>query len=110
MGAAPIGPGDYVECVSFLGVPVGPSPTRQPDLVVGAVYCIEDVVDGSLFLDGLGAFALSDIPGCHEIDGERFAYCVSCFKPIYRRDETLTARLLSDIPADAPASPEEVVA
>lgn len=86
--AAPIGPGDWVECVdaSFR--------YSDPDgdlalLRVGAVYQVEAVRIGPGLL-------LCGVPMVQRQRG----YWADRFRPIYRRDATLITRLLEKLPAD----------
>lgn len=109
MGAAPIGPGDFVRCINDGTGEIRPwedgaAPTE------GALYTVEQVAVNSL---GRDIYILKEIkrgPWAIAVWGHPCGYWVERFVPVYRRDESLTARLLSDIPASAPASPEEVVA
>ena len=101
MGAAPMAPGDFVECISVA------NGGRLSGFRTGTIYTVSSVGEwyGQPWLNCAGMptpldLLLPPVPG----------WCASAFRPVYRRDETLTARLLSDIPADTPASPEEVVA
>ena len=99
--SAPINPGDYVECALAHPCPLyGPVP-----LTVGALYQVAEVAIDPDTITGwvVGLVGVRSNAPNGRFGGRRF-------RPVYRRDETLTARLLSDIPADAPASPEEVVA
>lgn len=101
MGAAPIGQGDYVECVLAHPCAVyGPVP-----LVVGRLYEVSDVVIDLSTITGWACGLVGVRSG-----GPNGRFGGRRFRPVYKRDASLTARLLSDIPADAPASPEEVVA
>lgn len=107
MDAAPIGPGDYVECINA-------SPHRgglgATGLVSGATYCVRAVVRDALdMVTGEPSMGLLVHGVTHPLEPVG-SFCSERFRPIYRRDNSLVARLLSDIPADAPASPEEVVA
>lgn len=102
---APIGPGDFIECVDAGPMRPGVEPSG---LVAGKIYTVRgvDVVPDKFTNAGEPIVLLVEVCPPVETDG----YDPARFRPVYRRDETLTARLLSDIPADAPASPEEVVA
>lgn len=105
MGAAPIGPGDYVECMDASPLRPGGIPSQ---LISGKIYTVRglDVVPGWYRNAGEPLVLLVETSPPLETDG----YDPARFKPVYRPDASLISRLLSDIPADAPASPEEVVA
>lgn len=112
MGAAPIGKGDWVEYVSR-------DPTKKyfkaarhegPPVVPGGLYRVRDIRRGQ-YMDGSreDGLRLVGIRGFNEA-GLEGAWPVTLFRPVYRPDESFLSRLMSDLPADAPASPEEVVA
>jgi hypothetical protein len=105
--AAPIGPGDWVECID-----ASPDSAGDPvELVAGSIYRVSEVVEAA---DALGVVApavvldaeLNDVV----LDWEQRCLWVSCysisrFRPIYPGGEL--KRLLLEKPLEA--SPRELV-
>jgi hypothetical protein len=85
-----IGPGDFVECVRA-------SIDRPGVLCVGSVYIVSRVIPGPFegYCD-FGVELVEPYSGCP------WGWASFLFRPIYRRDESLTTRLLEGLPADAP--------
>lgn len=89
--SAPIGPGDWVECIRM-------SPTGKGDggfLRVGALYCVDRV---RIFVRGTDGQRRPALTLVGQPQQPRGAYRVDLFRPIYRRDETLLARLMQPVP------------
>lgn len=93
--AAPIGPGDWVECVDI--APRGPDPVRLAalhQLSLGAIYrCRAVQTTGyGVFLDGVVA--------AYEAEG--FGWRVERFRPIYRPKAHAFDHLLAPTPENTP--------
>lgn len=82
---APIGPGDYVECIH------AGFDERSP-LTVGAVYTVTKVMEDNGFM----GFLLKEVAPPPGFTG----FLADLFKPIYRRDESLINRLMAPLPAE----------
>lgn len=103
--SAPIGPGDWVECVDDRASDFG-SFGKGEVVVAGGVYLVSEV---------LMAFAPNGtrrpslrLAGVVAPPSRRFRLCAldaTRFRPIYRPDESLTRRLMEPLPdAVAPSS------
>jgi hypothetical protein len=84
-----IGAGDWVECVSFQGIMVcGNSESNAPSLIVGRIYQVEEVFPPSRFADGESGISVQEVKDIDE-NGNRWAFCLECFRPIYRPKSSL---------------------
>jgi hypothetical protein len=95
--SAPIGPGDYVECVN--------AGSKWPGfpcfLILGAIYTVErivlpgpDTVDDTVFLVGVK----NPNDGRITPRGDRVAgFALSRFRPIYRRSDTILKSVLEPV-------------
>jgi hypothetical protein len=103
--SAPIGPGDWVECVV---------PCNENDSAIQAHWlCGAEIIKGRVYrvmriergIDNFGedsdGFVLVE-KDTHfpRADGELGSWMVGHFSPIYRPDESLVAELLTQVPAD----------
>jgi hypothetical protein len=89
--AAPIGPGDFVECIEAC-----PFDSQTGDIL--PCPAVGDVcqVDGIFDYDGEAGLYLVGWNGCYD-DGERVNFLASAFRPIYRRNDSIIAGLLKPI-------------
>lgn len=71
-----------------------------PELTIGAIYRVEDVVPGHEFVDGVGGLTLVEVPGFYPC-GQRFTYDIRRFRPIYRPKAEFIAELLAPAPAES---------
>jgi len=89
--SAPIGPGDWVECVNAeSGWTDG-----DPRLVLGAIYVVEEVAirrrDPRTGLETVGLY-LREVPS-------HVPWSITRFRPIYRPSESLFLQRLMEVPA-----------
>lgn len=95
--SAPIGPGDWVECI---GGTKGMSAHHPGLVVVGQIYQVKEVgrfcrsTDGARY-PSLTVFGVPDV-----IDGYRVSLPVVIFRPIYSPKAELITNLLTTIPAE----------
>ena len=92
-----IGPGDWVEKYRYSPVPRSLSQREAPDIPLGLIYRVEEVIDGRTFEDGIGALVLVEVSG-RDRDGDRFCYDIRSFRPIYRPKADLIESL--KVPAE----------
>lgn len=92
-----IGPGVYVECVNEDQAYT--SNYGGPIVSIGDVLCVEQVVPGAEYYDGIDGLEFIERPQL-DPDGIRVSWVITMFRPIYRRDESLIARLLTKLPAE----------
>jgi hypothetical protein len=102
--SAPIGPGDWVECIREDAPPHVPPehviPLHNP--VLGKIYRVERIVPGEEFEDGEPGVELE---GVHETDteGNRASFWLEQFRPVYRpKGRELFRKLLDPVPGGLP--------
>lgn len=96
--AAPIGPGDWVECVDDRG-DGGIALHDGGFLVLGRIYQIDELMAAQTTLAGLvPAVRLVGQPFLHARSWRRRAYALSRFRPIYRPKSDLIESLKQPAP------------
>lgn len=98
-----IGPGDYVECVDAEPPVMGSwADDAGARVFAGKVYRVEEVGVCKSFKYGFGPGVRVDgLEAQYPIAGLPYSlWPLARFRPIYRRDESLTERLLQPLPAD----------
>jgi len=97
--AAPIGPGDWVECVDASPHRGARDPSVVAPLTCGALYRVRDVVEGFIGGQLVSGLLLVGITNPTNREGLEFAYDIERFRPIYRPNKEIIESLKQPAPA-----------
>lgn len=94
--AGAIGPGDWVECIGFPG---RSGPARGDVPVVGGLYCVRAMREGSDRIHGGVSLGLLLVGlYAYHPDGQEGAWHPDCFRPVYRPNADIIASLKAPSP------------
>jgi hypothetical protein len=96
--SAPIGPGDWVECVDASPHRGALDPSTIIALSLGALYQVREVADGFAGGELRHGLLLVGLKNRTNRDGLEFAYDVERFRPIYRPKSSIIEQLKQPAP------------